>query len=113
MTKQAFDFEAVYAVALRRAAQRENIAVFGPRHRAPTPEAELRMADVWRTTFDVLTDQPATVRDIAALSGQHAETARKHLYQLRRIGAALNGPKLPMPQGGFSSTWIKGKEPQQ
>lgn len=111
MTMQVIDFEAYYAAGLRRSAPLENKAVFGAARKVPTPQEELCMIDAWKASAAALTDEPQTIRQIAAITEQHVETVRKHLGKLRLIGVAANGPRKPMPQGGFISTWIKGKEP--
>lgn len=105
-------FEDVYAAALRCAARRENLAVFGTTMDEGKPK-EARILAAWRKTFDALGPEPMATTAIAAASGQNPDTVRKHLRRLHGVGATLNGPPRAMAQGGFEKTWIKGKEPGQ
>lgn len=110
---QRVTFEDMYAAALRCAAKRENLAVFGSALKPDQIEKAPAILPAWRKTFEAMSDEPIATTALAAASGQKPDTVRKHLHRLQSVGAALNGPPRAMPQGGFEKTWIKGKEPGQ
>ena len=115
MTARA-TFEDMYAAALRVAARRENMAVFGTTLCKAWPTEKprrIRGLPAWRATFDAMGAEPVPTTDLARKAGLNINTVRKHLHRLRAVGAALEGPLRAMPQGGYEKTWIKGKEPGQ